>query len=277
MVTVHSYWLNACLSASKLPGYPTVSNLLNPYPPSRLTRSLAQYASISHADHLPIRIDEMNAVTCGGRPGVSDVFASALWLLNALFEAAADGIDGVNIHTFPGTANEVFSFSRVNGEWLGTVAPEYYGLLMFSQAAPAGARLLQIAQRDTGQTRVWATLDKDGDTRLLLINDSLTRSSSVDVQTVVADEPAELERLLAPSAYAKRGITIDGQSFGAQTATGALAGPTSTTTLAPSSSRSGAASYAVTLPAASAALLTIPPTRQPPVADPQVRLRGRVR
>ena len=54
----------------------------------------------------------MNSVTCAGRSGVSDAFASALWALNALFEAGADGIDGVNIHTFPGTANELFSFRR---------------------------------------------------------------------------------------------------------------------------------------------------------------------
>ncbi|MDQ6775099.1 MAG: hypothetical protein M3071_02525, partial [Actinomycetota bacterium] len=30
MVTVHSYWLNKCLSSSSAPGYPTVPNLLNP-------------------------------------------------------------------------------------------------------------------------------------------------------------------------------------------------------------------------------------------------------
>ncbi len=34
---------------------------------------------------MTFRVDEMNAITCAGTPGVSDTFASALWVLNALF------------------------------------------------------------------------------------------------------------------------------------------------------------------------------------------------
>jgi hypothetical protein len=262
VVTVHSYWLNECLNQPELPGYPTVPNLLNPHPPSRVSASLASYASLAHADHVRLRIDEMNSVTCGGRPGVSDVFASALWALNALFEAASDGADGVNIHTFPGTANELFSFSRVDGRWIAAVRPEYYGLLMFARAAPPGAKLLDIEQRNTGQTRVWATIGKDGYTRLVLINDSLTQASSVVVQMPNASGPAELERLLAHSAYSTGGITIGGQSFQPQTTTGALIGPTSMAALTPApypTTRPTASSYAIALPAASAALLTIAP------------------
>jgi len=265
-VTVHSYWLNKCLTSPGLPGYPTVPNLLNPNPPSRLTRALAQYALLAHAHHTPIRIDEMNSVTCGGQRGVSDVFASALWAVNALFESLSDGIDGVNIHTFPGTANQLFGFSRVKGRWIGTVRPEYYGLLMFSQAARPGAKLVRVAQTDTGQTRVWATIGKFGYTRVVLINDSVTESSSVLVRTQSPPEPAKLERLLAPSAYSKRGITLGGQSFGVHTTTGSLAGVTSTITLTPASSPAAAAPYAITLPPASAAMLTIPPQRRRPRA-----------
>lgn len=268
VVTVHSYWLNECLQDRELPGYPTVPNLLNPHPPSRLTASLARYASLAHADHVPIRIDEMNSVTCAGRPGVSDAFASALWALNALFEAAGDGIDGVNIHTFPGTANELFSFRRLDGRWIAAVRPEYYGLLMFAQAAPRGAKLLEIVQRHTGQTRVWATIGKDGYTRVVLINDSLTHAASVVVQTPHASGPAKLERLLAHSADSTAGVTIGGQSFQTQTTTGALTGGSSIAALTPSTSPykttpPRASSYVIALPAASAALLTIAPRPEP--------------
>ena len=191
---------------------------------------------------------------------MSDVFASALWALNALFESLSDGVDGVNIHTFPGTANQLFGFSRMQGRWIGTVRPEYYGLLMFSQIARPGAELVRVAQQDTGETRVWATIGTFGYTRLVLINDSLTHSSSVLVRTQSPPEPATLERLLAPSAYATRGITLGGQSFGPHTTTGSLAGLTSTTTLTPSPSPA-AAPYLINLPPASAAMLTIPPQR----------------
>ncbi|HEY5317293.1 MAG TPA: hypothetical protein VIJ20_04895, partial [Solirubrobacteraceae bacterium] len=158
LVTVHSYWLNKCLSSPALSGYPTVPNLLNPHPTSRLTRRMARFTSIAHAHHVPLRIDEMNSVTCGGEHGVSDVFASSLWALNALFEAMSDGVDGVNIHTFPGTANQLFGFAQTKGQWSATVRPEYYGLLMFAQAAPPGAKLLKLVQQHTGHVRAWATM-----------------------------------------------------------------------------------------------------------------------
>ncbi|HWF72348.1 MAG TPA: glycosyl hydrolase family 79 C-terminal domain-containing protein [Solirubrobacteraceae bacterium] len=264
MVTVHSYWLNRCLKTPALPGYPTVAHLLNPHPPSRLAGALARFAALAHGRGVPIRVDEMNSVTCGGEPGVSDVFASALWALNALFEAASDGVDGVNIHTFPGTANQLFSFTNAAGHWAAAVRPEYYGLLMFAQAVPPGSKLLTLVQQHTGQTRAWATVGRDGYTRIVLINDSLTQAGSALVRTSTVGEPATLERLLAPGASATTGITIDGQSFGTETQTGSLTGATSTLTLPAPTGPGPIASYAVSMPAASAALLTIPPRRRSP-------------
>jgi hypothetical protein len=259
LVTVHSYWLNKCLNYSTLPGYPTIAHLLSPFPPSRLAGALARYAALAHARGVPIRIDEMNSVTCGGQHGVSDVFASALWALNALFEAASDGVDGVNIHTFPGTANQLFGFTRVGGRWVATVRPEYYGLLMFAQAAPPGSRLLRLVQQNTEKMRAWATLGRDGDTRVLLINDSLTQPSSVLVRVRAPGGPAQVSRLLAPSAEATSGITLGGQSFGPQTLTGTLAGTTSTVTMPAPTGSGPVAAYVVSVPAASAALVTIAP------------------
>ncbi|MDQ6776925.1 MAG: glycosyl hydrolase family 79 C-terminal domain-containing protein, partial [Actinomycetota bacterium] len=239
-------------------------NLLNPRPPSKLTGGMAGYAAQAHGRGVPIRIDEMNSVTCGGQHGVSDVFASALWGINAMFQAMSDGVDGVNIHTFPGTANQLFGFAIVGGHWTATVRPEYYGLLMFAKAAPPGSTLLTTIQQHTGQTRAWATVGRDRYTRIALINDSLTQPTSVLVRTSITGEPATLERLLAPSAYATSGINLDGQSFGTQTLTGTLPGPTSSLTLPAPTGPGPIGAYVVSLPAASAALLTIPPRPRAP-------------
>jgi hypothetical protein len=64
--------------------------------------------------------------------------------------------------------------------------------------------------------------------------------------------PASLERLLAPRLNATAGVTLGGQSFGAATTTGQLAGTRQLTTVSP---RGGA--YTLSLPAGSAALLTV--------------------
>jgi hypothetical protein len=72
------------------------------------------------------------------------------------------------------------------------------------------------------------------------------------VRTPVAPGPASLERLRAASAYATSGVTLGGRTFGTATGTGALAAPVPQ----PVAPRDG--TYPVTLPAGSAALLTLP-------------------
>ena len=75
-----------------------------------------------------MRIDELNSVSCGAVPEVSNTFASALWALNTLFEMARVGIRGVNIHTFPGAGYELFRLHRTTAGWAAQVAPEEHEL-----------------------------------------------------------------------------------------------------------------------------------------------------
>ena len=192
----------------------------------------------------------MNSIACGGAPGVSDTYASALWSLDALFEMARVGVDGVNIHTAPNAVNELFSFSRVNEVWKGYVHPVYYGLMTFAQAAPAGSRLLRTTTAGGG-LKVWATKDRDGHVRIVLINKNLGRSRAIAVRGPAAGT-ATLELLRAPGIGAKLGITLGGQGFGATTTTGVLPAPTSATTVRATNGR-----YLIQLPPASAALLTL--------------------
>lgn len=252
IVTWHAYGLNQCITVASSPQYPTVSNLLA-LPASRgIVNGISPYVGGAHRVGATFRIDEMNSVTCNGRLGVSNTFASALWVMDALFTIAADGVDGVNIHTFQNAANGLFDFHRSHGRWEGTVHPLYYGVMMFAQAAPPGSRLLRIRSASQGQVRSWATLAPDRRTRVLLINDSRSRSAQALVRPPVGAGPASIERLLSPSAYATDATTLGGKSFGARTKTGLLAAP-QVKLVGP---RSGV--YAVPLPAASAALVTFP-------------------
>jgi hypothetical protein len=221
-----------------------------------LMQDVPSYAALAHAHGLPFRVDEMNAITCAGTRGVSNSAASALWALNAMFTLAHAGVDGVNVHSWHHSYGELFDFHRGPHRWVGVVRPEYYGLLMFAQAAPPGSRLLAVGQSNTGQVQTWALRAPDGSTRVVLINDSLSDARSVLVHPPVAIRRAGLERLQAPSAYARSGVTLGGQSFGTRTTTGRLTGSPHLTPVRPSSG-----GYQVTVPAASAALLTIPAKR----------------
>jgi hypothetical protein len=182
-------------------------------------------------------------------------FASTLWALDALFAMASVGVDGVNIHTYPTSISALFNLTRTKAAWRAVVEPEYYGLLMFAQAAPPGSRLLRVSS--TGAVRAWATRGPDGHIRVVLINDSATDGETIEVRApgvVAASGPGKLERLRAPSVSATSGVTLGGQSFGAYTETGQLSPQAS------SVSRDGG-HFVVVVPAASAALLTLPSSK----------------
>ena len=249
VVTLHAYPLKHCRAAST---EATIPHLLANSSSSGLAQILKRYVRIAHAHGLPLRIDEMNAVSCGGRSGVSDTFASALWSLDTLFAMARAGVDGVNIHTVPGRVNNLFGVSAGNGQWRASVHPEYYGMMMFAQATPPGSRLLGVAGKQAGGLRAWATLARDGHIRVVLINKSLDQNQVVTVRIPATAGPGTLERLQAPSVGATSGVTLGGHGFGAETATGRLDAPSAATTVTATSR-----GYRISLPVASAAMLTL--------------------
>jgi hypothetical protein len=184
---------------------------------------------------------------------VPRAFASALWVVDTLFNLASVGVDGVNIHSLPGSAYEFASFSQFPGGWQAFVHPEYYGLMMFAQAFPPGAQLLPVTA-PSGPVKIWATQAPDGTTRVVLINKDATAAHSVQLQLPGAESGASLEWLQAPSVDSTSGVTLGGQTFGDETTTGTL-GAATTTPVTPAGGV-----YTVPLPAGSAALLTIAPS-----------------
>jgi hypothetical protein len=252
VATIHRYPLQMCYFPAASPQYPSVAHILAPAASRGLADSVAPLVRAAHSRHVALRIDEMNTVSCGGAPGVSNAFASALWALDAVFQMARVGVDGVNIHTYPHAPYELFTFTHADGKWSGSVAPEYYGLLMFAKAAPAGSHLLSTSG-GLGNVREWATRAPDGTDHVVLINDYTAQPRTVDVRIAGAHGEATLERLRAPGIHALTGVTIGGQSFGTTTDTGLLTGPSAVASVKPSNG-----GYVVRLPPASAAMLTLP-------------------
>jgi hypothetical protein len=248
VATLHRYPLKRCSKTSTV----TIGQLLSTQAAAGLAASVSRYVGVAHSHHVPLRIDEMNAVSCGGQPGVSDTFGSALWALDALFSMARVGVDGVNVHTDPGVVNELFSAAQSGGRWQSQVRPEYYGMMMFAQAAPAGSRLLRITGAPGSGIRAWATRSSDGHIRATLINKNQSGSGLVRVSVPAASGAATVELLRAPGVRATSGVTIGGRSFGSETTTGTLPQAPQTTSVVPSGGV-----YTLKISAASAALLTI--------------------
>jgi Glycosyl hydrolase family 79 C-terminal beta domain len=254
LVTLHRYPLQLCFTPRGSPRHPTVGHLLAPAASLGLAGSFVPFAAIARAHGLPLRIDELNTVSCGADPAVSQTFASALWALDTLFAMVRAGVHGVNIHTFPGAGYELFRLRRMGGRWQATVAPEYYGLMMFARAAPAGSRVLRVDRPVSGSVDTWATRSTDGKVRILVVN---TGRRARALSLAVPGEPsarALLERLTAPGVRSRSGVTLAGQSFAPRTYTGLLSGPVRTVTVTPANGR-----YVIDVPGASAAMLVLAP------------------
>jgi hypothetical protein len=252
LITIHRYAMQACFNPLTSSTYPTVARLLSSTASRTQAQSVGAPVRTAHHLHLPLRIDEMNTISCGNPRGVPNTFAMALWALDALFADVQAGVGGVNMHTYPGAVYQLFRFTHTGSQWQALVEPEYYGLLMFTQAAPPGSRLLQTAG-GTDAVRVWATRDSGGTTRVLLLNDDLGGAHNLTLHVAGTRRAGSLERLLAPSAHSTSGVSLGGETYGPATTTGVLPGPRRTTTVSPTSG-----GYQVRLPASSAALLTIP-------------------
>jgi len=206
----HEYPLAACENPGD-PGYPTVEKILSASLISGYAASVKPAVVLAHRAHRPFRLDETNSVTCGGSPGVSDTFATALWAPDALFSLLRTGLDAVNFHIRP---------TKINGPLaLGTggfiARPLFYGLLLFARMASPGGQLLRVSQTVPPSSRLsaWAVKVTGGAIHVLLINKA---SSALTVRLRLRSRSAAVvERLLAPSARAADGVTFGGQKLGA--------------------------------------------------------------
>lgn len=251
-VTFHRYPLRACPVPASSPQYASIANLLADRSSAGLAQSVAGYVSQAHAHGALFRLDELNSAACRGAPGVSNTFASALWVLDTLFNLAEVGVDGINLHTLPGSAYAPFTFTHHGSRWAGDVRPVYYGMLMFARAFPPGAELLQTSA-PSGPVKVWATRSASGQLHVVLINKSVDQADEVQLTLPSASAPVSAQALLAPSAAATGGVTIAGQSYPQNTPSGTLSGTVRVSSLSPEQGV-----YDVYLPAASAVLLTQP-------------------
>ncbi len=244
IVSAHLYPYSACAERGSA-GYPTIGRLLSENATARLAKLIAPAVRLAHRAGLPLRLTELNSVTCGGLRGVSNTFATALWAPDALFELMRAGVAGVNVHVREDAINGAFALRSC-----GLIArPLLYGLVLFARTLGPGARLVQTQIRAPRpmHIKVWAVRVAGRQLHVLVIDKS--NYPATVLLKLPANGAATVQRLLAPSAESTSGVTLDGRQLDSDAR---WRGQLAHETVSP-----GVDGYRLTVPGVSAALLSV--------------------
>lgn len=203
--------------------------------------SILNTASLKYK--MPYRISECNNIYSGGRAGVSDVFASALWALDFMWTVAENNGQGINFH---GSTSAAYSpIVQVSGVTLPR--PEYYAMLAFKYGSIGGTLVPATVSQSVYNCSAHASKN-DTTTSITLINKEESVNVSFTVNLSSAVSKISISRLMAPSLTATSNITFAGNAVN------------SDGTFTPVTSQSysvGGKSFVVNVPAGSAAVITV--------------------
>jgi hypothetical protein len=187
----------------------TIEKLLNTDP--KLDRILVKLRRASESSGVPYRICETNSFSGGGKPGVSDAFASALWVLDFMFTLASAGCAGVNMETGVNQRGFISSYSPIGDDekchyW---AAPEYYGMLAFTQS---GLGRIIRSTINAGERNIAAHATQLGKNPIVLtiINKEPSFDAVIAIEAAMPFHRGSLIRLSGPSLESKFGVSLGG-------------------------------------------------------------------
>lgn len=174
--------------------------------------SLARFQAAAKAAGKPWRMCETASFYGGGKAGVSDTFAAALWALDYLFVLSRFSCAGVNMETGVNHLGRISYYTPIGDDLQGhySAAPEYYGLLAFAQAAK-GDTVAARCEAAGANVTAYAVRQRSNELCVVVVNKDQSKDASVAIRGVAARQ-SRVMRLTAPSLTAMSGITLGGAS-----------------------------------------------------------------
>lgn len=188
----------------------TAANLLSP--DANLARCLGMLRNSSQSTGIPFRLGECNSYYNGGAPGISNSYASALWVIDFLFNSALGGAAGVNLHGGGSFAGYTPIADQAGA--VVEVRPEFYGMMLFALAGQG--TLYQTSLSVNGlNTTAYAIKDSTGNMNLVIVNKDASQNLQLNVSLPQKASTASLitltqnaSGLQAPNLAATSGVTI---------------------------------------------------------------------
>lgn len=177
---------------------------------------LQKLQQVCRDQNTSFRINEVNSFYGGGKAGVSDTFASALWSLDYMFQLATYGCNGINLETDINQLGWISHYSPIVHDAAGhcLARAEYYGMLAFALAGKGDLLKLNLDKDDINLS-AYATKDEQGFLWIMAVNKDLSRDAELDAAVPDGYATAEAFRLTAPSVASKDQVTFAGTAVSA--------------------------------------------------------------
>lgn len=160
----------------------------------------------------PYRMSEGNSCYWGGKPGVSDTFASALWSGDYMLQVAQAGYIGVNLH---GGGEGLYTPIAGSVEQGFVARPVYYGMLLAERFA--GATFVAASLSPQAETQnVTAFAARIGDKWKLAVFNKASSAVRLQMSGIGSEESkANVTLMQAPEIDSKAGVTFGGSAVAA--------------------------------------------------------------
>lgn len=225
--------------------FPTIETLLSDKAEAKTIKMAEGNMAVARKVGLPWRLAECNSTSLGGTAGVSDVYAAAVWGSDFLFDIAECGAAGINFHTIFGlNGYTAIAYDKKTAKY--SARPLYYSLLLFKDAG--NGKLLPAETKTTANVTAHATLGDDKKIRVVVINKDINQAATATINTGTNRTAGTVARLTGKAPSDKEDITYSGMTV---TTEGKLSSPKVETI------KGAAGKFEITLPACSAAVLTI--------------------
>jgi hypothetical protein len=239
---------------------PSITGLLSGQTRRLAALSLARYMSVSRHSAIPLRIDETNSVSCGGRTGISNTFASSLWATDYISQAMVAGAEGVNLQGNPANCLGYSPLCARGAQRLArgalTALPVWYAMLLTRQLVGDRPLRSAVSSPQHPNVAVRALGAPGGSVHAVIVEDDPPGSPPVAVSLEVGSRfgAAKVLALTAPSPESTAGVTLGGNPV---LGDGSWREPAALPSVP---ARHGVVT--VTVPASSAALVTVAPKRR---------------
>lgn len=184
LLTHHFY------TRSNVGSSPTIQELLSMATYTQFSSELQGWLKTARAVGLPFALTEVNSISNGGTPGVSNTAGATFWLASLCFAAAEQGVSFVAIQ-------EALHASYNVIEDDGQPSVLYTALQLVHQVI-ANSQLVAISGTIPASLQVIATRHTDGSIQIVLINHDAEQSLPVSVVAPKGMRLRTLTMLTAP-------------------------------------------------------------------------------